>query len=101
MYEFGSELDSLMVLSLIERVVSSRRPGAPAVCRQTQIVFLWLGVNQWGEGILGPGWPVGRRSLGRVLPRRSQPGLSRPEAAVLPRPRPSPVFALLGLLVPA
>ena len=74
----------------------------PAVCRQTQIVFLWLWVNQWGEGILWPGLP-GRPPLPSPGPSSAAARsllLSRPEeAAVLPQP--SPVFEIEALLVPA
>ena len=45
--------------------------GLPAPCRQTEIVFLWLGVNQWGEGIRGPAAAAGSpRSL---RPTRTPP----------------------------
>ena len=88
------ELDSSLIILSRHRKSGFEQEawGPPAVCRQTEIVFLWLGGNQWGEGIPGPGWPFGRRSVVRVLPS-PQPGLSRlPEAAVLPQP--SPVFQL-------
>ena len=59
-------------------------------CRQTQIVFLWQEVNQWGEGIGGPACPGGRRPAAVAWPTEA----GRREAAVKSRTRPSPVPGL-------
>ena len=79
--------------------------GLPAPCRQTEIVFLWLGVNQWGEGIrarpppLGAlgvfvrlGLHLGPESIGRPVPALRS-GLSRASASTRPG---SPVFSFFS-----
>ena len=61
-------------------------PRGPAwICRQTEIVFLWQEVNQWGEGIPRAGLPWRHQtSSGGPAAGGGRPAPASPSKPVLP-----------------